>query len=284
MRSIRPITLTAAALGLALTFTFGCLEDNATPVSNPVAGLPSSSGVAKAKAPVPKVAPCPKAATGGSFVSCGGQVYKTVKIGKQVWMAQNLNYDVPGTATDVCYGYKAENCVKYGRLYNWATAMALPLKCNGILSADDADCAIKTPYHQGICPAGWHIPSNERWNVIRNDDSKLKAKSGWPNYFDDPCESVHDGRIPGCNKQGVMRSSNGTDNYGFAALPSGGGFPYDGKLSFGNIGFSGYWWSASELGANTAVGRMIYHTYTGDESDGIDNDKNNLYSIRCLKD
>jgi len=278
--------LKLAALGLALTFTFGC-DDKDSPAPSPVVLPPAATPKAATvpKAAVPKIAPCPNAATGGSFVSCGGQVYKTVKIGKQVWMAENLNYDVPSTATDVCYEYKKENCAKYGRLYNWATAMALPPKCNSISSKDDADCAVKTPNHQGICPTGWHIPLNERWNVIRDDDSKLKAKSGWPDYFDDPCVSVHDGPIPGCNKQGVTRSSNGTDNYGFAALPGGGGFHFqEGKLSFGDIGYSGYWWSASEAGADQALIRMIYHTYTGDESDGIGNSKNNLLSIRCLKD
>jgi uncharacterized protein (TIGR02145 family) len=274
---IRP--LLAAALGLALALTFGCLEDKSSPVSNPAGGLSSSSGVAVAAAKAaPKVVACPNAATGSSFVSCGGQVYKTAKIGKQVWMAQNLNYDVPSTATDVCYGYKAENCAKYGRLYNWATAMALPLKCNGIFSKDDKDCAIKTPYHQGICPAGWHIPRGERWDVILGDQSKLRAKNGWNSYEYDPC-CGHE-CVPGCVENKVMLSGNGTDNYGFAALPGGCGYEFEGKLSFGGVGYGGHWWSTSDV--STEASPRVISSYP--EEDGGYIRKSSLLSVRCMKD
>jgi len=94
----------------------------------------------------------------------------TVKIGDQVWMKENLNCNVGGSK---CYGeggeiYDSEinqyftisnseiqaNCDKYGRLYDWVTAMALPDSC--IYSSCHSQIKQK---HRGICPSGWHIPS-----------------------------------------------------------------------------------------------------------------------------
>jgi uncharacterized protein (TIGR02145 family) len=79
--------------------------------------------------------------TSGTFTDSRDlQTYKWVKIGTQVWMAQNLNYSTTGS---VCYGNNATNCVTYGRLYDWATAMM-------------------------VCPSGWHLPSNDEWATLIN--------------------------------------------------------------------------------------------------------------------
>ncbi|MDR0517498.1 MAG: hypothetical protein LBH25_10695 [Fibromonadaceae bacterium] len=86
--------------------------------------------------------------SGGGGASCG-------KL-----MSQNLNIDVAGS---MCYDNDPSNCSKYGRLYDWATAMNLPAKCNSTLSTDDPDCAIQSK-HKGICPSGQHIPSIEELN------------------------------------------------------------------------------------------------------------------------
>jgi uncharacterized protein (TIGR02145 family) len=184
------ITLTAT---LALAFIFSCSDDG-------------NDGDA-----------CPSAVVGNNTMSCGGQTYRTVKIGTQTWMAENLNYDVSGS---VCYGNDLANCKVYGRLYNWSAAM-------------------------GICPSGWHIPGNAEWDkLIRHADGNtgtsspygsstagkdLKAKSGWS-------------------------SSNGQDTYGFSALPGGYGGS-DGYFYY--AGSYGSWWSSSEYGSNYAYRRSM---------------------------
>ncbi len=173
-------------------------------------------------------------------------------------MAKNWGCYVSGSK---CYNNDPANCDKYGRLYNWATAMALDASCN------DRSCAsqIKSP-HRGICPEGWHIPSDAEWTTLTNyvggastAGTKLKSREGWNSYSGAPL---------------------GTDVHGFSALPGGNGYS-DG--SFHDVGDAGYWWSASEYYSYLAYGRGM--SYNGE---GVYNNisftKDNLYSVRCLQD
>jgi len=195
--------------------------------------------------------------------------YRTVTIGTQVWMAENLNYNASGSK---CYDNKPENCVVYGRLYSWATAMNLPASCNS--GSCLSQISVK---HRGICPEGWHIPSVEDWNVLRGyvDSEKsgiyLKATSGWLNDDDD--------------------EYNDKDEYGFSALPGGSGSSRDG--SFYGVGENGYWWTSSQTYNNVSayyLGMWSGTEYTMYLGDAVDNkfhyinSKGNLHSVRCLQD
>jgi uncharacterized protein (TIGR02145 family) len=206
----------------------------------------------------------------------GGKVYKWVKIDKQVWMAENLNYDVNGGkcyaegVSGVSADSIAKNCATYGRLYDWATAMNLPQSCNSQLVT--ACEGLIQQKHQGICPSDWHIPSDADWNALMkfvnpscsdNVDcdgagTKLKAKSGW---------NTGSGYIPG------------TDDYGFSALP-GGYVNYDGN--FGYVGYSGHWWSSGEFDSDYAYSQSM--GYNGERTYGNNSYKIYLYSVRCVRD
>ncbi|MDR2583979.1 MAG: fibrobacter succinogenes major paralogous domain-containing protein [Fibromonadaceae bacterium] len=157
-----------------------------------------------------------------------GKKYGTVKIGDQIWMSENLNYAAEGSK---CYGNEPANCQKFGRLYTWMLA-------------------------QTACPKGWHLPSNDEWQILVNftGGRNLKASRGWSG------------------------AGNGKDTYGFSGLPGGYGIS-DGY--FLNTGYIGYWWTSSEDNSDYAFSRdMVYDDETVYYND---NDKSNLYSVRCIK-
>jgi len=183
----------------------------------------------------------------GTPVTYEDETYETVIIGNQTWMARNLNYNAIGSE---CYGDDPANCATYGRLYEWATAMKLPPSCN------ENSCSSQiTEKHQGICPSEWHIPSNAEWKALMDfvgrDGEKLMATSGWEWEY-----------------EGASGNYNGTDDYGFAALPGGSG-------CFDNIGL---WWSAEDLEEEATV--WVIKSFVGSHSFYKDCPS----SIRCIKD
>jgi len=181
-----------------------------------------------------------------------GKKYKITKIGGQTWMAENLNYDTaeasgttPTAAGAWCYENADSNCVKYGRLYSWKTAMV------GEPSSDKNPSEV-----QGICPAGWHLPSRPEWFDLHTAVNQ-SAKTLIPTNL------------------------NGTDDYGFSALP-GGYRNSDG--SFNDVGSRSNWWTTTEIGSYGA--RLWYMKFNDDYGMGESNDgyKRSGLSVRCIQD
>ncbi|MBQ3838380.1 MAG: hypothetical protein II819_00310 [Fibrobacter sp.] len=191
-----------------------------------------------------------------------GQTYKTVTIGTQVWMAENLNYE---TTNSYCYNDTATYCDKYGRLYTWAAAMdsAGTWTTNGMGCGYGKTCSPTYPV-RGVCPSGWHLPSQAEWDSLftavggrSTAGQKLKSMSGW-------------------SSSGDGGDDNGTDAFGFSALPAGyyngGGFYYGGLVA--------NFWSSTENNGGNAYYVGLYYGYGnayleyGDAAG---------FSVRCLK-
>ncbi|MCF0217389.1 MAG: fibrobacter succinogenes major paralogous domain-containing protein [Fibrobacteraceae bacterium] len=218
-----------------------------------------------------------------------GQTYKTVTIGTQTWMAENLNYAYKGVdfdngyctddSTSWCYNSEKSNCDTYGRLYTWSAAMDSAGKedpANKVPNYkydDDEDiqgfgcgygiqCTPNIP-HRGICPEGWHVPTNEEYDTLYTTigggfkaGTYLKSTDKWSNY---------------ANRQGI-------DLYGFSVLPAG-GRGYNGK--FVNQGSITQFWSASVGNYDNAYTQYFYYY------DAIADqyfDKYLGYSLRCIQD
>ena len=131
-----------------------------------------------------------------------GQTYKTVKIGDQWWMAENLNYEADSS---FCYKDSAEYCEQYGRLYTWAAAMDSvgTWSTNGKGCGYGKTCSPTYPV-RGVCPEGWHLPTSDEFETLLKavgGEKKLMTTIGWAN---------HEGK-----------NGNGTDAFGFSALPAG---------------------------------------------------------------
>jgi uncharacterized protein (TIGR02145 family) len=211
----------------------------------------------------------------GFVQDASGQTYKTVLIGEQTWMAENLNYYVRNS---YCFGNRELNCEKYGRLYDWSATMAIPNKCNSVAyDSDDSDCIRNTPHHQGICPDGWHIPSYAEWAELL---SFVSGESNSSSAF-----SQTAGKLLKAIRGWEEWKSNGTDAFGFAALPGGYGDPKDDY--FNNSGFDGgTWW------VNSGSNRYDYashdnYVYINSRTDvgrsGIGK-RELLRSVRCMED
>jgi len=196
-------------------------------------------------------------------VEHGGKIYETIVIGTQVWFQSNLNYEPPDDVDSKCWGDDPANCEKYGRLYNWATAMALSQICNDITCSSQI-----TAKHKGICPSGWHIPNGKEWDTLMvavggylDADRYLKANSGWK------------------DKDNI--SITYKDAYGFKALPGGRGLPGG---SFFHVGSGGYWWSANEDNTDSKKAEILYMTSDTDEPvKWYRDEKSFLFSVRCVK-
>ena len=194
------------------------------------------------------------------------RVYKKVKIGEQIWMAENLNYEIEDSW---CGGnrksgdFDGGDCDTYGRLYTWATAMGKPENECG----SNHDCDLGTGYVQGICPDGWHVPSDVEWDTLidavggsSTAGQKLKAQTLWK-------------AVDGIENE---------DAYGFSALPA--GFKYV-NFAFTTDGNHAGFWGAKQWDENRSYGytRTMKSSSNSVNTGGYFH-KDYAYSIRCLQD
>jgi uncharacterized protein (TIGR02145 family) len=203
--------------------------------------------------------PCPGIPT----VTYEGQIYNTVLLGTQCWMAENLNVGTKinstccwqqqtdnGIIEKYCYNNDDANCAIYGGLYEWTEAMQY-------VTAQGA---------QGICPDGWHVPTDGEWTILTN-------------YLGG--ESVAGGKMkePGF-AHWYSPNTGATNESGFTCLPAGVRYDYDG--SFYYLGVQGFFWSSSQDGISYAWSRSLdyYYAYVYRSYDY----KEYGFSVRCLKD
>lgn len=192
----------------------------------------------------------------GVVYDAQGNEYKTVKIGNQLWMAENLNLKTTGSW---CYGNKPSNCKKYGRLYTWKAAME-------------------------NCPDGWHLPSDDEWEELKNfvdahngDEgvgTSLKSTTGWKKEYTIPL---------------------GSDRFGFSGKPSGfkSQAPIDPEdlPEFRDIGCYTVFWSSTTVKHND--GKFgFYGWQLGSSNESLSrggiwtaevNPVSTAYSVRCVK-
>jgi len=197
----------------------------------------------------------------GTFTdSRDGQMYRYVKIGNQYWMAQNLNYRNTFGEKDtigLCYEHLASNCAAYGRIYHWDDAMAGASSSNAIPSGV-----------QGICPSGWHVPSDTEWGTlvayVGSDSARIKLSSASGGSNCDGCS---------------WAKGHGTDKYGFAVLPAG---AYYDDAEFHGLGGDTFFWTSFE---NCPVCAWYRYFGSGAATVSGGNSKyyrSNSFSLRCL--
>ena len=196
-----------------------------------------------------------------------GQTYKTVKIGTQTWMAENLNYAYLQPTADYdsssfCYENSEDYCDEYGRLYTWAAAIdsAGTWESNTKGCGWGKNCRPQYPV-RGVCPEGWHLPDSTEWATLfvavgySTAGKTLRSTRDW------------------------SRGGNGTDDYYFTALPAG---RRDYVGVFESDGDGAYFWSSSEYNQD-----YVYHICLNSNSDYAVRDnlrKDIAISVRCVKD
>ncbi|MGB0171836.1 MAG: fibrobacter succinogenes major paralogous domain-containing protein, partial [Flavobacteriales bacterium] len=204
---------------------------------------------------------CATLASTCAEVEMDGYTYSVVEIGDQCWFAENLRTTTyaDGSAipevtdneawTDTITGARcdyynnASNALTYGRLYNWYAVN------NG----------------SGLCPSGWHVPTDGEWTALETylganghsgaEGTALKSTSGWNG------------------------GGNGTDNFGFSALPGGNRFYLYGN--FVNAGNYGSWWSSSPNDGYAWYRSLIY---ANPDIVRYDVSPRPGFSVRCLRD
>ena len=224
--------------------------------------------------------PCSGVST---LIDIDGNTYNTVQIGTQCWMKENLrttkyadNTTIDqgsDTSTTTAYWYypndDTSNMSTYGLLYNWKAVMG-----------NSSSSSANPSGVQGICPTGWHVPSDAEWKQMEMAVGMTQNDADSTGYRGDIAARL-------CGNTGWTASSNanaagntyatGRNSFGFSALPAGN---YNG--SYNDFNNNANFWSATEDSSTTAYNRSLEYNLAGVYR-GNDN-KYYGYSVRCVRD
>ena len=218
---------------------------------------------------------------GDGVTDIDGNEYVTVIIGDQEWMAENLRVTRDANGNDItryCYEDDETNCELYGGLYTWTTAT------NGESSSDSNPSGV-----QGICPDGWHVPSDAEWTELVD---YVESQGYFNNSFNPngagnalkSCRQIGSPLGGHCDTSEHPRwdSHNihsGFDEFGFSALPGGDRLT---NGSFSDLGSSDYWWSSTRGSSNAAFYRSMSRISGGVNRSVIYRTLG--FSIRCVRE
>lgn len=192
----------------------------------------------------------------GTFTDArDGETYRTVQIGNQVWMAENLRYKAEGSFAP---NDEEANVKKFGRLYTWTSALDIPPEFSEQTLAKDLAMyqKMRDKNYQGIAPEGFHIPTNKEWEDLLSNlpakatGSELRSECFWQNP--------------------------GKDTFGFFALPA--GYRFD-NGNFCHFGRRVRFWSKDEYGKTNAFRLSL--TDNSVDIEGVY--RSDAVSVRCVK-
>lgn len=211
---------------------------------------------------------------GTPVVEYGGQVYNTIQILSQCWLKENLNIGIMingsedmtdnGIIEKYCFLNSPDNCTKYGGLYQWNEMMQYAVQQGT----------------QGICPQGWHIPADEEFKILEGTvDSHYGI--GDPEWDKSTNDAGYDVGTNLKTTNGWPSGGNGSDLFGFSALPGG----FADRPGWTNIGMTGAWWLSTEKETfNDAVYRQLDQSYPTIFRTLFISRKEDGLSVRCIKD
>ena len=200
--------------------------------------------------------------------------YKTVTIGTQTWMAENLNFGTminSTTSTDnqtdndiiekYCYTNEVDSCAIYGGLYQWDEMMQY----------------VTIEGTQGVCPTGWHLPTDTEWKTLEMELGMTQSQADGLGYRGTDQGSQLAGNEP-LWTNGSLDQNGAFGSSGFTALPGG---DRSTSGSFFDQSSFAYFWSSSESGGN-AWTRMLFYSIPKVRRTGFS--KSNGFSVRCVQD
>jgi uncharacterized protein (TIGR02145 family) len=228
---------------------------------HPLVALIEASPVAAGAFHIARSGSCP-----ATLTDVDGNVYNTVQIGSQCWMAENLKtehyrdgspiptglsdgaWSAASTPAFAAYENSASNKAIYGLMYNWYAAMA----------------------PAGLCPTGWHVPSDDEWTTLIDFLGGSTSSGG---------QMKTTGTLSSGTGLWARPNSGASNSSGFSGLPAG----YRGKLgNFTNLSFVGGWWSSTGTPESKARSRAL--TYKRSNTLRPNFGRSYGFSVRCLQD